>query len=180
MKIMRICCVVSAILLDSNGTMANCPLPDPEKEDIILYRNGYTAVLGPAESELPFCLKVSSDGTGYLVDLKGLQAGESTFASFSSEDSNRSCVWKYLSKSVCERNWGKLKKLEVKGALPVDFVSFDVPSERIGEKNIYHLDLVFNEKTGLPFIYRVRGIGIDNAKFIQAPREEKEPSPVCK
>lgn len=177
---MRTFCAASAVLLFSNGALANCPLPDPEKEDIILYRNGYTAALGPEEGKLPFCLKVSSDGTGYLVDLNSFQAEEGMPAKVSSEESNRSHVWEYLSKSVCEKNWGKLKKLEVKGALPVDFVTFDVPSFRIGEKNIYHLDLVFNEKTWLPFIYRVRGIGINNPKFIQAPKEEKGTSPFSK
>lgn|GEM_PF-3354544 len=180
MKLMKEFCAISAILLYANGAFANCPLPDPEKEDIIQYRNGYSAVLSPPEAKLPFCLKVSSDGTGYLVDSNGLQTDESFFANVSTEECNRSHVWKDLSKTVCEKNWGKLKKLQIKGALPVDFATFDVPSERIGERNIYHLDIVFNEKTWLPFLYRIRGIGINNAKFIQAPKEEKGTSPFSK
>ena len=180
LKLTRAFCAISAVLLYSNVALANCPLPDPEKEDIIQYPNGYTAALGPSEAKLPFCLKVSIDGTGYLVDLNGFQAKQGSSANVSSEEYNRSHIWRDLSKTVCEKNWGKLKKLEIEGALPVDFVTFDVPSVRIGEKNIYHLDVVFNEKTWLPFLYRVRGIGINNAKFIQAPKEEMGTSPFSK
>ena len=62
LKLTRAFCAISAVLLYSNVALANCPLPDPEKEDIIQYRNGYTAALGPSEAKLPFCLKVSIDG----------------------------------------------------------------------------------------------------------------------
>lgn len=166
-----------AALCIANSCFANCPLPDPELENAIHYRNGYATYLDPNDQALPFYLNVVSSGTGYLVDLEPFSRGivspyrnEVAPAWLTEDQCKKSIAWTKLQRSVAARLWGKEKKIAVPGALPVGFWTFDVPARLNGESNIYHLDFYIDENTDCPYMYRVRGIGITDAKFIFPPK----------
>lgn len=70
--------------------------------------------------------------------------------------------WTQLTFSHAKQFWGEPRKHLVNGH---EFYTFDAQSDWNGEANIYHLDLEFVMCNQIK-AYRIRGIGIQNPKWI--------------
>jgi hypothetical protein len=150
---------------------ANPVSPSPELEAAMLYRGGCAtalAVKSPSHS-LPFFLLVDDKGTGHFVDYTG--SGLSHKLSADGTPENCKSEWKPTLKQT--HSWNSLTKGQAQAVWgEPHFVfdrtgisTFDAYGSYIGEKNLYHLDLVFEDGKILSR-YRVRGIGIVRPQWI--------------
>lgn len=79
--------------------------------------------------------------------------------------------WTQLTLSHAKQFWGEPRKHFVYGH---EFYTFDAQSDWNGEANIYHLDLEFVMGNQIK-AYRIRGIGIQDPKWINKDSVEDVP-----
>ncbi len=117
-----------------------------------------------------FGFVISSDGVGYLKLLRG----PSDCSAPSKYPRNQIPKWlenvsfSKSGKSPSKLNLTEAKKIwgtPVKQGKAVDCYTFEVHGSVDGEKQIYHIDVKFDERAEI-HSYRIRGIGVFNPKFV--------------
>jgi len=167
-----------ALMLPSRATG---PIPDTALDAAILYKPGHASILVAPPKSLPFFLLVDDSGIGRLVDfigdpLKLASNGVPKNWAKSKEflDLTNNKVWTHLTLTQAVEMWGKPRDHFLAGGNSKYFSTFDAYGSFNKEPNIYHLDLRFDPNEKL-FSYRVRGIGICNAKWITSSNSVREP-----
>lgn len=153
---------------------ASVPL-DGILDESLLYKRGYACSLADPKS-IAFFLLINETGVGYLADMgnfprnfpcgpevKRMENGVpgdwiEIMKSFSL---NNHRAWTKLNFKTATTIWGQSRKHSLSGRT---FYTFDAYGTN-GEKNIFHVDLQF-DKFDQVSGYRVRGIGICNAKWV--------------
>src|SRR5690606_36260706 len=125
-----------------------------------LYQHDYVCVL-QNKSKLPFFLVVV-DGTGYLMEHK---QWAQTQRKLRDKTTIRRLVdecmsWTTFTEGKAYDLCGYPNRYEARQRI-LDFVSFEAFSHFQEERNLYHIDLVFDGDR-YPIRYRIRGIGISN------------------
>ena len=146
-----LCCVLIPVA-------ANSP------NDEIQYRHSYASLLASPEKNLSFYLLVTDAGTGYFVNIghpkRLLKNGvPSDWEHRAANIDQLDKAWTELSKSKAEK-WGPPHHV-----LAASLGTYDARGSFNGEENLYHLDLIF-DKNDMLYLYRVRGIGIREAKWV--------------
>lgn len=160
------------VVTDLNS-QASVPL-DGVLDDLLLYKRGYACALSPLKSTSVFLL-ADENGTGYLADFGDLGrehpngvpvkllangAPDDWIATMKNFDLNSHKAWTKLNLKMATEIWGAPRK-----HLKRNFYSFDAHGTCNQEENIYHIDFRF-DRFDQVLGYRVRGIGICNAKWI--------------
>lgn len=172
----RLLLVLSAITTSVCAARSASPIPDDVLEDQLAYRGPHVEAFRTVRAKNSPYFLLTQDGTGYLktfalsfvkserpssVPAKIIEGAFPsdwwTRPSFLKPDSG----WTKITMESAQTLWGASKE---RYASAYHFYTFDVHSEFNGEANIYHVDLEFDQNR-MATAYRIRGIGLNNAKW---------------
>lgn len=171
--------VITALVGCVCGAKGSSLMPDETLENALAYRGPRVEAFRSSQpKDCPYFL-FTRDGIGYLKTFAlSLVKDERTHKapakiidgafpddwwlrpSFLKPDNG----WTKITQEEAQRLWGASKERYASGW---HFLTFDVHSDYNGESNIYHVDLQF-DPNGMTTAYRIRGIGISNAKWMTA------------
>lgn len=174
-RFIGLCASVLTALFCSSALCARSPIPDSAYEDAILYRGNHSVLLYSMQNQpikvdsRPSFFLLVSQGTGFLANFDygnrpiGVNGTPDGSAALNvAHDLDENTAWTQLTEDGAKKLWGEPSK---RTARPI-LTTFDVLGKFNEERNLYHVDLNFDKSSNV-FGYRIRGIGIGNAKWIR-------------
>ncbi|MBJ7900936.1 MAG: hypothetical protein GC158_13705 [Cyanobacteria bacterium RI_101] len=163
-------------------THASVPI-DGALDGILLYKHGHACSLASPNDSIPFFLVVDQSSVGYLADYCASNRKFPSGAPIAMLPNGVPRDWIEIMKNFALNNHRAWTKLDLKTATEIwgspkehrkrNFYTFDAGGIATSdEKNLYHIDLQFDNFDQVSG-YRVRGIGICNAKWVIKLDENK-------